>query len=479
MKSLILSLVLVASALGGDPALLARKVSNFGGNSDIPIGIIEKNSHVFVWGLYDNNQAPPATTMYTAFKKFRSDFSEENTMYDSGANWSIARTALVLDDAYIVSSTRDFFTHSSLMFFDTNGTFKKEVLFDKVINLDDQTDTSIFAIAPLSGIFYKLDFSGKVKDSWNLGYTMNANTKVRHSNEFVWIYSYYNNGKNQVFAEKRNLVTGESIWKYETDGIRGFGCLDDSGNSYLALSKYSLSSTGSGLLKYELVKIDADGKKVWDYEWFARETELARYETWANAIAVSSSKNLVVMGGDIEQRENEHSGDRSAYLAGFRIDSGIMVWKKEWDYGSRSITSVDDIKFDGENNLLVLSHSYFGGTPSPFYLERYRVDAVLSTPNEPGAIPSSFSLSQNYPNPFNPSTAIRFAIPERSFVNVAVYDILGRTLATLVNETVSAGEKEVKFDASNLPSGTYLCRMTARAENGTVFSDTKKMVLMK
>ncbi len=87
---------------------------------------------------------------------------------------------------------------------------------------------------------------------------------------------------------------------------------------------------------------------------------------------------------------------------------------------------------------------------------------------------NDFSLSQNYPNPFNPTTMISYQLPMNSFVNLRVYDILGREVATLVNEQKPAGNYEVKFDASNLSSGVYLYKLQAGSYNKTM-----KMILMK
>jgi hypothetical protein len=88
--------------------------------------------------------------------------------------------------------------------------------------------------------------------------------------------------------------------------------------------------------------------------------------------------------------------------------------------------------------------------------------------------PSDFSLSQNYPNPFNPSTVIRYQLPVIGFVTLKVYDILGREIATLVNEEKPAGEYEVEFNGSNLPSGIYFYQLKAEQ-----YSETKKMILLK
>ena len=96
-----------------------------------------------------------------------------------------------------------------------------------------------------------------------------------------------------------------------------------------------------------------------------------------------------------------------------------------------------------------------------------------SVDNTPAA-PVSYLLSQNYPNPFNPRTGVRFQVSGASEVKFAVYDLLGRELAVLVNERKAPGSYEVSFDGSNLASGVYIYRMTAGA-----FTRTMKMVLMK
>ena len=76
-----------------------------------------------------------------------------------------------------------------------------------------------------------------------------------------------------------------------------------------------------------------------------------------------------------------------------------------------------------------------------------------------GELPSAYALMQNYPNPFNPSTEIGFTLPESANVRLAVYDVLGRQVQLLIDGTMEAGTHEVLFDASDLPSGTYLYRL--------------------
>jgi photosystem II stability/assembly factor-like uncharacterized protein len=89
-------------------------------------------------------------------------------------------------------------------------------------------------------------------------------------------------------------------------------------------------------------------------------------------------------------------------------------------------------------------------------------------------VPSEYKLHQNYPNPFNPVTKINFDLPGKSNVKLTVYDIAGKEIAILINESFNAGTHEYTFNAGKFSSGVYLYKI----ETGN-FSDTKRMVLIK
>lgn len=89
-------------------------------------------------------------------------------------------------------------------------------------------------------------------------------------------------------------------------------------------------------------------------------------------------------------------------------------------------------------------------------------------------IPDEFYLLQNYPNPFNPSTTINFGLKEAASVTLKIYDINGQLIATLLDEYIIPGNYSLSFDAGNLSSGTYFCRIQAGS-----FIDTKKMIFLK
>jgi len=96
---------------------------------------------------------------------------------------------------------------------------------------------------------------------------------------------------------------------------------------------------------------------------------------------------------------------------------------------------------------------------------------INQTGNE---IPSTFSLYQNYPNPFNPTTTIKFAIPKSSSVKIAVFDVSGKEVDVILNETLQAGTYEIQWNGSKFSSGAYFYKISARD-----FSETKTMLMIK
>jgi len=90
------------------------------------------------------------------------------------------------------------------------------------------------------------------------------------------------------------------------------------------------------------------------------------------------------------------------------------------------------------------------------------------------SLPTEFSLSQNYPNPFNPSTVINYELPSSNFVTLKIYDLVGKEVATLMNEKLDAGRYTATFNGSNLASGMYFYKISAGN-----FTFVKKMVLIK
>jgi hypothetical protein len=105
--------------------------------------------------------------------------------------------------------------------------------------------------------------------------------------------------------------------------------------------------------------------------------------------------------------------------------------------------------------------------------------SVASTEANVNSLPTCYAMDQNYPNPFNPATTIKFALPADAKVTLKIFNVLGQQVAQLVNGNLSAGKHDVKFDASKLNSGIYIYSISAKAADGSQFSNTKKMMLLK
>lgn len=88
--------------------------------------------------------------------------------------------------------------------------------------------------------------------------------------------------------------------------------------------------------------------------------------------------------------------------------------------------------------------------------------------------PTSYELIQNYPNPFNPSTKIEYSIPEESFVELKVYNLIGQEIASLVNQQQKVGTYRANFNATGMQSGIYIAKLTSGG-----FTRSVKMTLLK
>ncbi|MCB0727642.1 MAG: T9SS type A sorting domain-containing protein [Ignavibacteriae bacterium] len=130
--------------------------------------------------------------------------------------------------------------------------------------------------------------------------------------------------------------------------------------------------------------------------------------------------------------------------------------------------------FTGEDNLLL----YEIQDSSYNFIDPY---TSISGGNlvENFQLPTEYSLSQNFPNPFNPTTKIDYSLPVDGSVKILVYDIAGREVMNLVNETQTAGNYSVNFNGINLASGMYFYRINVEGSDNKNFTATKRMVLIK
>jgi hypothetical protein len=130
----------------------------------------------------------------------------------------------------------------------------------------------------------------------------------------------------------------------------------------------------------------------------------------------------------------------------------------------------------GEGTAIERCLDWTSNSDYGIYLDALHFDGEpgITQSDDAGLNVNEFRLVQNYPNPFNPSTTVRYDVAVQTHVNLQVYDMLGKLITTLVDGVRSAGTYEIKFNASNLPSGIYMLRMQAGEYKGL-----QKMMLVK
>lgn len=246
-------------------------------------------------------------------------------------------------------------------------------------------------------------------------------------------------------------------------GVNGEECLKPSGDG----SDGDCPSLAPGRVDQKPIR--------WHYTDNLWRTQV--YRTWANFLslrhkspAITSPENSTyVLNGMVKSVLLEHTDGDIMIVGNFDVSGSTQTFDFSqdgtwYDYLNGGTISVNG----GEAELTLDAGEYRVFTT---------VQNDLAVSNEDESVseaPGSVSLSQNYPNPFNPTTNLQFDLPKAGKVTLEVFDIVGRKVAELVNETKAAGNYTVQFDASNLGSGIYFARLTS---GNTI--QTRKMILLK
>jgi photosystem II stability/assembly factor-like uncharacterized protein len=159
------------------------------------------------------------------------------------------------------------------------------------------------------------------------------------------------------------------------------------------------------------------------------------------------------------------TNEYTAYTPGFGSSDGGVNWVQQ--FSPHSPTAIKFI-----NNYT----GYIVGNEGAIYKTTNAGGLNVGVNQISAEVPDKFSLSQNYPNPFNPSTKINYELKNTNYVSLKVFDLLGKEVATLVNEKQSAGSYAVDFNSAefNLPSGIYFYTL-----NAGEFKETRRMILIK
>jgi parallel beta-helix repeat protein len=269
----------------------------------------------------------------------------------------------------------------------------------------------------------------------NLGDLSNTNPDDDGRNTFIdnlqgiTNYALYNNTSNTIRAQNNFWGTTDLALIQE----RIWGAGDVQNPPTVIFTPFAL---GDISLPVELV------------EFLGRKTHNAILLSWKTASELNNA------GFEVQRRSENHRASAEWQVLGFIRGRGTTTDMQSYSFLDKTASGkvqyrLKQIDFDG----------------------RFTYSAVIEVD---AGTPKEFVLEQNYPNPFNPTTTFTYQLPVASLVKLEVFDVLGRKVATLVNEAQSAGTHRVVFNASGFSSGVYFYRLQAGN-----FSSTQKMMLLK
>lgn len=315
--------------------------------------------------------------------------------------------------------------------------------------------------------------------------------KIDELGHLVWAQNYSFGGTFGNFGysvqqtpDGGYIVTGDSNWdilllKTDEQGNEIWSQLFPVGSGGIGYSVQQTSDGGYIIAGYAdfpgnsddafLLKTDELGNQVWlqTYGGFASDQGYSGQQTADGGYIIAgstlsygagSSDVYLVKTDEWGQQLWEHTFGGSSYDLGFSTrqtsDGGYIIAGYTWSYGA------------GSNDVYLIRLAPQGGDNTLF--------SEMPPSAQTEVAPFEFSLSPPYPNPFNPLTTVRFAIPQATHVKLTIYDLQGRKVAILVDGLRDAGMHEVTWDASDLASGLYFCRIQAGD-----YSAVRKMMLVK
>ena len=246
--------------------------------------------------------------------------------------------------------------------------------------------------------------------------------------EWVAEYNGIGNGNDIPYG----IAVDNSGYVYVTGQSQGSGTLDD----YCTL-------------KYEQVTIPV--------ELTSFTANVTGHNVILNWVTATETNN---QGFNVERSQHSEFKNQDWEKIGFVAGNGTVTEKKSYSFSDKEISA----------------GAYFYRLKQIDYDGSYEYSQVVGVEV---SIPEKFSLSQNYPNPFNPTTKINFSLGVGSYVTLKVFDALGQEITTLVNGNLEAGNHSITYNSSKLNSGVYIYIIEANGIEGSIFTSTKKMIVIK
>jgi hypothetical protein len=462
--------------------------STDGGETFTPLGIPAPNSSA-IMNIIINDENP--SEFLIAVRNSNNNFNKILKTTNSGNTWNISADSLTFsyfgipmtpdpshpDTVYTMSADSLMFTTD---FGNTWASITDSVGCSLPCDIEVFPDTSIILVGDNgTGIFKSVDYGQTWENVYNTTGEIPTITVDYNNAGVVWAAKW--GGGGSLLKSTDYGSTWQVLSFFESLDMWGIH-IDPNNSNYIVAGKFlggvmyithdggnTWKSAATGSRNYQVYIVDsmnvyaAQGNGLWKLnsttfipvELISFTASIVNNKVSLNWTTATEINNL---GFDIEISYDKQLYKKIGFVRGF----GTSSEKHNYTYSfNESLSSsayfrLKQIDLDGSFE----------------YSSVVEVDALNS---------SEFILAQNYPNPFNPTTKIGFQIANLpsgkqgfGFASLKVYDVLGREVATLVNEEKPAGEYEVGFDASHLSSGIYFYKLIA--DN---FSSIKKMILIK
>lgn len=301
-------------------------------------------------------------------------------------------------------------------------------------------------------------------------YFLLFSTELFSQDQSILIYDP--NGVSSGFQYTLSQLTKDSVFIADTidENINNFDAL------FLFLGYPHVLTNEEG---DKLISFTGNHKPVYIYSKLG-EQNIDSVDFW-NYIGITNIEGLLVSVlvdsvTGVDSAFTQNVVIDTSFMSGYipvvsgNVDSILIGRANGWEVNTTFKSSYDSLSVIFDLFNLIDDNGFLRSVLEYFQL------VPPSEVNQEYFSANSFRLLQNYPNPFNPSTKIKYEIPQTSegIVTLKVFDVLGRLVATLLNEEKPAGKYEVEFSATNLPSGIYFYKITS-GNNSRV----KKMLLLK
>jgi hypothetical protein len=309
------------------------------------------------------------------------------------------------------------------------------------------------------------------------GFTLQPVAMEIDVNENVYVTGQGNSLSGDGFHTLKYNSAGDSLWTAIYTGPQGFSypfdlAVDGVGNVYVTGGSANAQVTGG---EYATVKYNSAGQELWSARYDGLGNE--QFENSSRSIDLDAAGNVYVTG------KSQGAGDAADYATVKYNSAGVEQWAIRYHRPPDGIETPISVHVSSDEKVYISGNAILSGEPTAIITIKYS-QSPSDIQELNSDTPVSYSIHQNYPNPFNPSTRIKFQIVEPGNVSLKVYDILGKEVATLINEQMSAGTYEATFNASGLASGisarggyasgVYFYRLQAGS-----FVETKKMLMLK